>query len=484
MDDPISQYDPKITLNFLTTAPEGPYFERKGKQKQLTGVIDELVGMLNSDGGVLAFGVTDDGKIQNLADLDNKLLTRFRTAYHTDIDPAPPIRLEEVYIDHSLIFLYHVHENKENIYSRKDSHRVFRRVNDSNYGPLSPAEIENLKYDKNLRSYEDQTVVGFSSADLDTELLNNYKQALRTDLADDEVLIRRGLAHRDGNNQLCYHNSAVLLFAKDPNKYIASAYIRYVRYKGSALEPGTKFNVIKDEVIKGNIPSIIIKTRDFLRVAFSDFYSFDVQNGIFTKRPEYPEAAWLEGVVNAVFHRSYNLHGNCIYIKHFDDRLEISNSGPLPSQVNIHNIREQRFSRNPRIGRVLYEMGYVRELNEGVARIYQSMNESELSEPVYTDQDSIVTLHLYNPIYLNEQHLSTNRFKSIVAELSHCNLTERRIIDFLLRNGHGTVAELAVFCQKGERAVRNNLDMMIAKGIVVRRSEKIRDKNAQYAFNA
>ena len=48
----------------------------------------------------------------------------------------------------------------------------------------------------------------------------------------------------------------------------------------------------------------------------------------------------------------------------------------------------------------------------------------------------------------------------------------------------GTVAELAVFCQKGERAVRNNLDMMITKGIVVRRSEKIRDRNAQYAFNA
>lgn len=94
------------------------------------------------------------------------------------------------------------------------------------------------------------------------------------------------------------------------------------------------------------------------------------------------------------------------------------------------------------------------------------------------------TKYLYNPIYLNEQHLSANRFKSIIAELSHCNLTERRIIDFLLRNGHGTVAELAVFCQKGERAVRNNLDMMIAKGIVVRRSEKIRDKNAQYAFNA
>jgi ATP-dependent DNA helicase RecG len=36
--------------------------------------------------------------------------------------------------------------------------------------------------------------------------------------------------------------------------------------------------------------------------------------------------------------------------------LEISNSGPLPSMVTVENIKETRFSRNPRIARVLNEM--------------------------------------------------------------------------------------------------------------------------------
>ena len=41
----------------------------------------------------------------------------------------------------------------------------------------------------------------------------------------------------------------------------------------------------------------------------------------------------------------------------------------------IDNIRDTRFSRNPRIARVLTEFGWVRELNEGVKRIYEDMED-------------------------------------------------------------------------------------------------------------
>lgn len=83
--------------------------------------------------------------------------------------------------------------------------------------------------------------------------------------------------------------------------------------------------------------------------------------------PEYPEDAWLEGVVNAFCHHLYNIHGNAVYIKHFDNRIEISNGGPLPSQVTVDNIKTERFARNPRVARVLEDFGYVRKLNKGVS---------------------------------------------------------------------------------------------------------------------
>ena len=290
------------------------------------------------------------------------------------------------------------------------------------------------------------------------------------------------MAKKDRRGEIHYCNSAVLLFAVDPDRYIPSAYVRYTRYSGDKLEPGASFNVVKDETIRGNIPSVILKTRDYLRASFSVFYSFDAENSTFTMLKEYPEDAWLEGIVNAVFHRSYNLQGNCTMIKHFDDHIEISNSGPLPAQVNVRNIREQRFSRNPRIGRVLYEMGYVRELNEGVKRIYSSMIEYKLSEAVYTDSDSIVTLKLENSVYKNERNLPAGLLDRISDKLKNYNATKKVIIGYLLKFGHGTILEISDFSKIGDRAIRNNLDDMIKDGIIFRNSNKQRDKNATYAF--
>lgn len=478
----ISRFDSSINIELLTKTPENLYLERKGLDKKATEIADEIVGMLNSDGGILAYGITDDGTVQDILTLNPKNLEKYRKLHQTFIEPAPPVRVEEVQIDGKRILLFHVREDNENIYARKDSHNVFKRVGDSNFGPLSIEETDNLRYDKNLRHYEDQICDDFDATDLDTDLIAKYKEQINFAGTDAELLLYRNLAKKDKSGAIHYCNSTVLLFARDPDKYVPSSYVRYTRYSGNTLESGARFNVLKDVKFYGNIPTVIIKTRDFLRAAFSDFYSFNLDQATFAKLPEYPEDAWLEGIVNAVFHRSYNLQGNCTTIKHFDDHIEISNSGPLPSQVNVENIKEQRFSRNPRIGRVLYEMGYVRELNEGVKRIYSSMMESELSDPIYTDKDSIVTLRLENPIYSNEKHLSATLLDGIMEKLGSYNPTKKQIISFLFRKGHGTITEISNFCQIGERAIRNNLDSLIEEGIVVRHSNKQRDKNAQYSF--
>ncbi len=479
----VSKYDSNVDLEFVTRNPESLYLERKELGKKPSGIADELVGMLNADGGVLMYGVTDIGDIQDVYEMSEKELEKYRTLHQRLIKPAPPIKFEEAEYDGKRFFLYHVREDNENIYSRKDSNNVFKRVGNSNYGPLTIEEVDNLRYDKNLRNYEDQIVEDFDEQDFDFGLIEEYKRKIKFDGTNSEVLLYRNLAKKDRMGVVRYCNSAVLLFAKDPEKYIPSSYIRYVRYDGSVLEPGVRFNVIKDETIGGNIPSIIRKTRDFLRASFGEFYVFDVENATFVRVAEYPEDAWLEGVVNAVFHRSYNMHGNCIRIQHFDDRLEISNSGPLPAQVNVWNIREQRFSRNPRIGRVLYEMGYVRELNEGVKRIYSSMSESRLSEPVYTDEDSIVTLRLENPAYRSEKRLPADFLKNITEKMGSYNLTKKSIISYLLMNGHATIRELAKHSDASDRTIRNNLDGLIVDGVIVRNSEKQRDKNAKYTFN-
>ncbi len=53
---------------------------------------------------------------------------------------------------------------------------------------------------------------------------------------------------------------------------------------------------------------------------------------------------------------------------------------------------------DPQIARVLTEFGLVRELNEGVKRIYADMQEQNLDLPIYTENEQSVTLILKNKL--------------------------------------------------------------------------------------
>jgi len=482
----VSKIDPIATLGYLSKAKEHQYLERKGIDEGGINpgkLANEIIGMLNSDGGILALGISDEGTLQDLSKLDEEMLSRYEKLTHEFIQPPARVKLEKLTGPNGeLIFLYHVAQDYENLYERKDNHNIYKRISDSNYGPLDNDEIEQLRHDKNLRRFEEQECLGFNANDLDTELVESYRKKINYVGTVEELLIKRNLAGRDKHGKLVLRNSAVLLFSKDPDKYIPSSYVRYVRYEGTEAGAGQNFNVVKDLRIEGNIPRIIDEVRKLLNASLDDYFFLDINTGIFRAIPEYPEGAWLEGVVNALFHRSYNLQGNCIYIKHFDDRLEISNSGPLPAQVTVENIRTQRFSRNPRIGRVLSEMGYVRELNEGVNRIYQYMEESMLSEPIYTDKDNIVRLVLENKISNHKRAIPDEIMKQISGRWEKYSKTERLIFEKLFKDQEATIAELAEFCGVSEKAVRTYLNKFIEIKMIVKDSEKIRDINAKYRF--
>ncbi|TVQ76208.1 MAG: ATPase, partial [Flavobacteriales bacterium] len=175
--------------------------------------------------------------------------------------------------------------------------------------------------------------------------------------------------------------------------------------------------------------------------------------------------------------------GNAIYIKHYDDRLEISNSGPLPAQVNVENIRTERFSRNPRIARSLEDMGFVRQLNEGVSRIYQSMEKSMLSTPEYVEKNGNVYLTLRNKISNHTKTISDAILKTVQNNWSSYNDTQKRILQHLFYKNQATIAELSKVTGIHENNVRLYINQFLENEKILNRlSEKKRDKNAKYAF--
>lgn len=478
----VSKINSALTKEYLQKKKENQYFERKGlgeKDIKPSKIAEELIGMLNADGGVLVFGVSDDGVIQDLKTIDQKL-SDYRTLVVDFIEPYCNIEIEEVLVDDKLLFLYHVEHDIERVYKRKDNENIFLRVDDTNR-KLDRNAVRALEYDKQIRKYEDEIDPDFDFNDLDLKLLNRYKEILNYSGDAYDLLTKRHLAiKRDGD--FFIKKAGILLFARDPEKYITSASMRYIRYEGNEAKPGTEHNVVKDERFENNIPRIIGSIKSFLNASLKDYYFLDLKKGLFTKVPEYPEGAWLEGIVNALCHRSYNIQGSSIYIKHFDNRIEISNSGPLPAQVTVENIRTERYARNPRIARVLEDMGFVRQLNEGVSRIYESMEKSMLSKPEYKEQNGNVYLILRNKISQHTKTISDSVMNTLQKQWDTYNESQKKILEFLFYNNQGTITNLKEYTSIHENTVRIYLNQFIDDKLMEKLSTKKRDKNALYTF--
>ena len=482
MKENISKYNVLVSKQYLQQEPENQYFERKGLGNELikpSKIAEELIGMLNADGGLLVLGISDKGELQDLNSLGHDKLNEYRQLIFNFITPPCNIKLEEITLDGNLLFLYHVEQELERIFCHSGSEDYFLRVADTNR-KLALEQIKKLEYDKNIRQFEDESVPDFDEEDLDKTLLHKYAQKFNKKDFYDLLKARHLIQKKEG--KWLFKKSAILLFSKNPESYIPTASVRYIRYSGTDEKTGDLHNVIKDERFENNIPNLISQLRDLMRIALNDYYFLDIKVGQFIKIAEYPEYAWLEGIVNALCHRSYNRQGSAIYIKHFDNRLEISNSGPLPAQVTVENIKTERFARNPRIARVLEDFGYVRQLNEGVKRIYETMEQSMLSVPEYSVKNSNVYLVLRNHIKAHSKTVHIKIMKKIEEQWGEYNETQKTILLYLFRQGNATLGQLEERTHINRNSIRSYLNDFIARNILERRSRKIRDVNAQYGF--
>ena len=249
---------------------------------------------------------------------------------------------------------------------------------------------------------------------------------------------------------------------------------------GSFAKVGTEINIIRDYSIEYPLLRIIDEAKSFIATQLREFTALDPNTGRFQIVPEYPEFAWLEGVVNAVTHREYAMSGNFIKISMYDDRLEIESPGKLPNVVTLQNIKNTRYSRNPRISRVLTEFGWVRELNEGVKRIYSDMARFFLDEPVYSEPEESVRLVLKNNIVMRTMRQKSRTKNSIGNNVwDQLDDIERGILTFLTGRGKAKRSEIESYVGKATRTVTIRLNRLMEQDLIIATGNK-HDPNRTY----
>lgn len=362
-----------MDINELVSKDESKIFERKSSRIRISKLTESIIGFANADGGAIVIGI-HDGEIEGI---NNQAPKKINDLIQCGFDKCiPSVRFESNFLKvtkengkSDRLLLLEI-EPSVNVVHVNDGDIAYLRVGDETK-KLNHSQRISLEYDKRTRLYEDSLAEGCEMTDLNVSLINEYKKIVgfREDNLE-KLLYVRGFSKRDGKNYKVT-NARVIMFADYPTIYIPGARIRFIRYEGNRAETGVRMNIVKDEYIEEPIPIAIEQAKKIIQSQLREFTALDIITGKFTTVPEYPEFAWQEGLINAITHRAYDIHGDHIKIIMYDDRLEIISPGKFPHIVNADNIKETRYSRNPKIARALTEMGWVRELGEGVKRIYE-----------------------------------------------------------------------------------------------------------------
>ena len=382
------------------TALEGkPDKKRPRLTKNICRDIGEaLVSFANADGGELLIGVEDDGVISGIPhgeDEINKMLMATKT--HVYAGQELPLTSSTRLIINGLKVLYFaVNKGTTQIYQLPDG-RCLRRK-DKTSQPASVDQIHFERQEIRSREYESQFVDGAFVTDLDLALLQSMADSYIKGLSVELYLQQTGLAVY-GTNGLRLKRAALLLFGKsnEISRWHARCQIRFLKVQGEKLESGVHYNVISDESIQGNIFELWFKSWTCLRPYLACKTEFSA-DATFEQKYIYPEEACKEAVLNAIAHRDYSIQ-NGIEIYIFNNRIEIKSPGALLSTLTIKELSQLEGvheSRNPLIAKILRENKLMRELGEGMKRIFDVMSENKLERPVFYSNDSWFKITLYN----------------------------------------------------------------------------------------
>ena len=318
-----------------------------------------ICGFLNNKGGQLLIGISDSKEVKGVKDAENiaKELEQYLTK---ELVPETPIMVSvENYGDKQLL-LIKVWEGSKQPYIFNGS--IFYRRNDKTV-QASSKEISELIHKRQQTEihWERQAALGVELSDLDMEEINKTIDAAKFDLKLNteklepmDFLSHYGL-YQNGN----FTNAAVLLFAKNPARFIPQARVRVALLKGGK----TSDEFTDDRLLDGNIFKNRMALLDFFDKHLQLKRKFDNKDWGRDDDYEIPMKALREGIMNALVHREYSLPSSAMSVIIYPDKIEISNTGKSPYKQRDLVKSHLSMPYNPDIAHMVFLRGFIEILN-------------------------------------------------------------------------------------------------------------------------
>jgi ATP-dependent DNA helicase RecG len=407
-------------------------------------------------------GVSDKGKVIGVGKEDEEKIGNI--AHSCD----PPIRpkIKRELIDGKEVLVVKVKKDGK-IHSYKNV--VYVRVGSSNK-PLSMQEVLELGQKLGKIRFDEQICESASLKDINWDKLEWFKSAYKSVtgkeiLTENKKLLENLGCIKEGK----ITNAGILLFGKNPERFIPQNQITIVRYPEDSVSD--KYADMRD--FYGNLFDLIDRVDDYIKEHIQIASRLIPGQIPREEIPQYPLFAVRELIVNAVAHRDYFVYGSRIIIKMFNDRIEYHSPGGFPSDITPKNIIDRQYSRNPILVKILNKVKYIEAIGDGIDRVFDSIKKHPLKPklPLFREAGNSVIVTLY----------SADMGKLMEKELGiGLNERQKKGIEYIKREGRITSKIYReLFGIVKDTAHRDIIDLL-NKGIISKRGS---GKNTYYALS-
>lgn len=346
-------------------------FKSDLKKLKDTDLIEAIIGMTNTDGGVLYLGVEDDGTITGVhsqhADEEGVVaLIANKTV------PSVSVRAEIITEEDKDVLKIEIPMSKTIIASSEG--KILRRRlkidGTPENVPMYPFEINVRLSELSLLDFSAQIMDNATVDDLDP----NERQRLRNiikmrkgdksllELSDDELDKALRLV-KEENGKIYPTVTGLLLIGKED------------RICDLMPTAKTSFQVLEGTDIRVNeqFSKPLLETFEIIENYMKAWNpEREMEYGLFRiPIPEFSEAAFREGLVNAFCHRDYSIL-QMVRVAIEDDGLTISSPGGFIDGVNLNNLLTvEPHGRNQALADALKRIGLAERTGRGIDRIFE-----------------------------------------------------------------------------------------------------------------
>ncbi len=392
-----------------------------------------LLAFLNTDGGRLYLGISDDGRVVGIDNPDEEML-RVTHSFRDSVTPDPTafITAEPIIRDGKSIVEFAVERGHAVPYCFKEygltPKGVYVRVGSESV----PASNEHIK--QLIRENDGEKFVDALS--LNQDLTFEYATQLfeEKEVAFGESQKKTlGVIRTDGR----YSNLALLISDQCPYSI------------KSAIFAGTTKEIFKDrKEFTGSIFRQIDDVLAYLNVynkvssVFEGAYRID--------RADYPEIVFREALNNAVIHRDYSIDGS-ILVSMFSNRTEImSIGGVMPGVTPELMLAGVSIARNDKLCKMFFRLTLIEAYGTGIPRIFETYARFKATPTIPIINGGFL-ISLPNLSAIEDKPVSAPRTKEqlVLTHFEGKDFTKQSVADLLGITASGAYKLLQRMVDKG-----------------------------------